>query len=247
MKVLSKNQVVSENRCRIGLIVASALCLIASSGAQAQSITLVNPSFEQPGTGKISTGFSTIPGWGYFNGGFTATDSGVEDDATPYGNFNAYLNAGDSHNGIYPSQETSYTLLGTESLQLTFAGRYTYGSEGPNGGYAQPMSAPEQLEANLYYVSGGSPVVFASDVITWDASGAGTPWASYTFDANVPALAAGDLLGVSFVNVTADPAYFNWLEVDNVGLSVTAVPEPSMLSLLTFGGIAFAGLRRRSS
>ena len=39
------------------LVLSSIIGLAAISLAQAQSITLVNPSFEQPGTDKISTGW----------------------------------------------------------------------------------------------------------------------------------------------------------------------------------------------
>ncbi len=227
------------------LVLSSIIGLTAVSLAQAQPITLVNPSFEQPGTTKISTGWSTVPGWGYFNGAGAASDSGVENDAPLNGVMNAYMYAADSHAGIYPSQQTGYSIVGGENIQLTFDAKYSYGSTGPGGGWSQPMSAPEQVQADLYYVSGGVPVVFASDVITWDASGAGVPWASYVFTGSAPLAAAGNLLGVDFKNVSADPNYYNWAEVDNVGLNV--VPEPASMALIGLGGLALVVFRRRSA
>jgi hypothetical protein len=111
------------------------------------------------------------------------------------------------------------------------------------------MMAPARVEADLYFVSGGAPVVFARDVITWDASGNGTPWANYTFVTGSPnphsGFAPGDLLGVDFQNATADSYGFNWVEVDNVSLSV--VPEPCTMALLSLGGLALAAFRRRSA
>ena len=227
------------------LVLSSIIGLASISLAQAGPITLVNPSFEQPGTDKISTGWSTVPGWGFFNGAATATDSGVENDSPLDGVMNAYLNAADSHAGIYPSQQTAYSISSGEGFQLTFDARYTYGSTGPGGGWSQPMSAPEQIQADLYYVSGGVPVVFASDVITWDANGAGTPWVTYSFTGVAPLAAAGDLLGVDFQNISADPNYYNWSEVDNVKLS--SVPEPASMALIGLGGLALVALRRRNA
>lgn len=227
------------------LVLSSIIGLAAVSLAQAQPISLVNASFEQPGTTKISSGWSTVPGWGFFNGAGAATDSGVESDSPLDGVMNAYLNAADSHAGIYPSQETGYSIVGGENIQLTFDARYTYGSTGPGGGWSQPMSAPEQVQADLYYVNGGAPVIFNSSVVTWDASGLGTPWATYTFTGTTPFAAAGDFLGVDFQNISADPNYYNWLEVDNVQLSVVPAPEPASVALIGLGGLALVALRRR--
>ena len=217
--------------------------LALASLAQGQAISLVNPSFELPGTGKISTGFSTITGWNAFGGALTASDSGVEKDGSGFGTFNAYFNAADAQNGIEAAQTTSYGLLGTESLQLTFAAEGSYGSEGPGGNYG-PLIDPMQLEAQLYYVSAGSQVVFATDLITFNTQGS---WANYTFNVAAPSAGAGDYLGVDIYNATTDPAHFNWVESDNVGLSVVPVPEPGTMALVGLGAGGLLTLRRRRS
>jgi hypothetical protein len=226
----------------LGTIVAGAAALVGTAQAQ---ISIVDPNFDGAGTAKISSGWSTVPGWNYFNGAATASNSGVENDASPTPNqMDAFMDAADTVAGIYPSQETSYTLTAGQSITMSYYAEYTYGSTGPGGGWSQPMSAPEQQEADLYYVSGGVPVVFASATITWDAGGGGAPWALYSVNGTVPLAANGDLLGVDFKNVSTDPNYYNWSEVTDVSV----VPEPTTAALLGFGVLSSVlGLRRRRS
>ena len=158
---------------------------------------------------------------------------------------NAFMDSADTLTGVFPQQTTSYALTTGETINLSFAARYTYASTGPGGGWSQPISSPVQVTADLYYVSGGAPVVFATAAATWDASGNGVPWANYTISGVVPSAANGDLLGVSFANTTTDPNYYNWAEVDNVSLA-SVVPEPSSIALLSLAGLALAAYRRRS-
>lgn len=228
----------------IGSVIAGAVLLVVQ--AQATTIPLINPSFEADGTTKIPTGFSTITGWGAFAPAVTGNEnSGVESDSPPDGVMNAFMDAADTLTQVFPHQTTGYTITGGQMFQVSYAAKYTYASTGPGGGWSQPISAPEQQEADLYYVSGGAPVVFASYVITWDAGGAGVPWANYTFTGVAPSAANGDLLGVDFKNVTTDPNYYNWSEVDNVGLA-SVVPEPCSITLLSLGALALVAVRRRS-
>ena len=88
---------------------------------------LTNPSFEEPGTGKIMTGWDTVPGW--FSGG-TATDSGVEDPLTTYiagtgydGNWTAYSWSDDAEAGLYANQTTSYVMQEGDTLSLSLLAR----------------------------------------------------------------------------------------------------------------------------
>jgi hypothetical protein len=52
---------------------------------------------------------------------------------------------------------------------------------------------------------------------------------------------------VDFYNATTDPAHFNWVEADNVGLSVVPVPEPGTMALVGLGAGGLLTLRRRRS
>ena len=62
-----------------------------------------------------------------------------------------------------------------------------------------------------------------------------------------PSAGAGDYLGVDIYNATTDPAHFNWVESDNVGLSVVPVPEPGTMALVGLGAGGLLTLRRRRS
>jgi hypothetical protein len=168
------------------------------------AITVVNPSFELPGTVKIKgwngegiggTPAVDIPGW---SSDIAVQDSGVETGYTPTdGLWTAFLMGAD------PSvwQSTGFVIGAQDTFELAVDARNTW--QGTT------------LRMTLYYEDLGLRVPAASaDVAVGDAM------QTFTLSLaaqDVPA-AVGKVLGIEFDNVTANGD--SWIGLDNVRLTV---------------------------
>ena len=98
---------------------------------------------------------------------------------------------------------------------------------------------------SLYYLSGSTRVVFASDSFNTPNAWA---WTTESFTGAAPSAAFGDLLGVEIQNKTPEGG----LATDNdesytaFGNVTLAVPEPASIALFGIGGLALLAFRRRA-
>lgn len=194
----------------------------------ADTIDLVNPSFE--GTGgwpKIGSGFDDaahdVAGWA--NGGSSYSDTGIDWTlgglGSHSGGWSAYFQSGDGS----AKQDTAYTIAAGDTFNLTFWSACT------QSGY---------LQADLYYEAGAGRVSFAT------MNAAQPTWTQFTLTGQSPAEAIGHMVGVEFVGkATSGKA---WPLLDDVGLSVQSVPEPSSMLVVVsamIGLLAYAWRRRK--
>jgi len=230
----------------------SASCLVALSVVQshASNIALVNGDFSaNQGQGKVflwdATGAPTglIPGWtpsgpggaiNYDLGGLYVGNSGVDgapDNSNYGGAAHLWLDSYD------PSvfQTTSYSAQSGDqyTLSLNISGEWA-----PDGNHDSLVS--------LYYVSGLSKVVFASQTFTGPNAWGWTP---QTLTGDAPGAAVGDLIGVEIQNVTPESGLASnnddsYTSFGNVTLGV--VPEPASIVLVSLGGLALVAFRRRA-
>jgi MYXO-CTERM domain-containing protein len=208
--------------------IAFAALIALAVPAFGQSITLDNPGFELPATGKIATGFDTpgsdIPGWS--NAGTIYTDSGVEDGGRDSAR-RAFLRSSDD--GIF--QTTAHTIAASERLSLSFWASSTWQSTEVTGG--------------LFYLDTGGlrQNLAALGAVVGTGTGSG-PFAEYTLSFDIPdgSAAIGQPVGVFFDNTSTNTGDA-WAGLDDVALTVTLVPEPGALALL--GLLSLPLLRRR--
>lgn len=201
---------------------------VLSVPAFGQSVTLVNPSFELPAAGKIASGFDTvgsdIPGWS--NAGTIYSDSGVEMDGID-GDWRAFLRSSDD--GIF--QTTSHTAAANDRLNLSFWASSTWQSTEVTGGlfYLDTAGQRQDLATLAAVVDDG---VGTSDFAEYTLS----------FDVLAGSPAIGRPVGVFFDNTSANTGDA-WAGLDNVALTVTLVPEPGAVALVSV--LALPLLRRR--
>lgn len=236
-------QLVMEPRTmktKLGLALLGSLAAVSLAQAQISTNFVLNPSFEQPGYQVFSGWAGQVPDWSNDNSS-QVQDSGVRNDSAPDGSWNAYLFGADSMSGAYPYQTTAHLIQANEIFHLTFDAEPISGSSGAPS--YTPLTVPLQLQAEVYYLNGGSRTVLHSDTLSWDLPPGQTTatngWNSYSFtvDASLTdANSVGKPVGVQFINATTDANGFNWVAVDNV--SLTTVPEPDTIALLTVGVVA---------
>ena len=229
---------------KIKLVLKTALfCLAAAltmGVAQAGTGTtnlLNNWSFELPGTGKISTGFDTIPYW--FSDA-TATDSGVENGEVPPdgSTWNAYMKGSDTY--CRANQTTTHLIQNGECYiaSIWCKNEWVYTSN-----YAHTNG---YLTVVLYY--GGTPDIvvgngnatlgtvgtpfFTNTFVILPGSASHlieTDWTNYVFgvitDA-IPAAAIGQPIGIQFWNSSTQynasvDGTKTWMEEDDVHLYAT--------------------------
>ena len=204
-------------------VIASRMLLGTAATAAPVAIPLVNPSFEgTSGWPKISFGFDdatyNVVGWN--NGGSVYTDTGIDwtlGGLGPHtGGWAGYFKSGDSS----AIQTTSYVIATGDTFDLTFWSACT------QSGY---------LQANLYYLDGSSRIPFASKTAS------APTWSLFTLNAQAPAAAVGQVLGIEFVGYATSGTA--WPVVDDVSLSV---PEPAAIMLLATGLVGLLpGVRRQ--
>ena len=169
------------------------LCLIAlvAGLVQAASIPLENASFEDPGTGKIWTGFDSasqgdVPGWSDVGGSYN--DTGVENGGT-VGSFKAFF----QNNNQGAMQVTGYTIAAGDIYELTYD--YIWG-----------------IRAELFATNDGgvTRTVLASATHSETSSG---PWLDTVLSFTEDGTNAGMTLGIRLSN---EGTTHGWTSVDNI-------------------------------
>jgi hypothetical protein len=168
-----------------------------------------NSGFELPATGKISSGFSTVPGWS--NAGSTYANSGVENTPASHGgSWHAFCKGSDS--GAY--QLLGYQIQTGDTITLNWWAEHTGGSAG-SGQIVSMIRAPSQTaqyaSATILSTTNGALNGYGS------TSG---PWTQYTLSYKATAADAGNYLGVFFNNNTTS----NWSGFDDFSITVASLP-----------------------
>ncbi len=218
-----------------------------------------NAGFEAPNTGKITTGFASVPFW---NTAPTpgASDSGID----PYwagnanGSWAGYSKGSDADNGVWANQTTGYVLQGSDSLYLSLVAGQVY-SFGPGWSWLDYG----RLHYQIWETADGGPALgdiadgsFQCIMANWNNYGdANFLYYSAVIPNSVLAPYAGDTIGISIWNSTdtegsgaGGPG--SWIDFDDVYLGtadiITPTPEPGTIALLTLGGLsALVAMRRR--
>lgn len=186
--------------------------LIVSAQLYAQKITVINPSFEKPDSGKIK-GFDgkcsdstwktliNIPGWSVDAPDLKQMDSGVEKDGATDGKYRGFLYGADS--AIY--QTLNRRVADGDNITLTIDATNIY------------LGASLKIE--LYYLNPDTvKVPIVTEVKTLTGSMASY---SISFKASEHPDATECNLGILIDNVSKEPA--SWIGIDNIRL-VNTVP-----------------------
>lgn len=196
-----------------------------------QSITLVNPGFEEPATGKIQSGFDTVgsdvPGWS--NLGTIYTDSGVEAMGPHGGAYRAFLRSSDD--GIF--QTTTYNAAADDRLTLNYWASSTWQST--------------SMTAGLFYLdTSGQRQNLTTGVATIGTGSGSGPFAEYTlsYDILAGSPAIGRPVGIFFDNTSSNTGDA-WAGLDDVALTVSMVPEPGTLTMIGLLSIPLFRRRRK--
>ena len=180
---------------------------------------LINPGFELPGTGKISSGYATVPGW--TNSGTAYSDTGVE----PGGHSGAWEGYGQSSDDGAYQIAANYQIQTGDQFTLTWwsQGEWNGTSSGPYAG-TNP-SDPKQTVTLLR--AAATNTAYASTVrLALQTNGMpGGTWTSYTLTYTAIAADAGKYIGVSFVTAkNSGKTSGTWAGYDDFSLTVVSIP-----------------------
>jgi len=197
----------------LALLLSAGVVLMPVHVYAQRNVTIMNPSFEKPDSGKIEgfegktthtgTGFKVlvVPGWHVNAPDSSVFDSGIDSQSVATnGDYVAYLMGGDS--AIY--QNLNRRLASDDKLKLTVDAEKTY--------------LGTSLKMELYYHDGDSaagaiiPIVSDTKTITTTMTAY-----SITVDGSVATDAQGYKIGILLQNVTAGP--HSWMYIDNVRLT----------------------------
>jgi hypothetical protein len=194
----------------LALLLSASLVLMPVQVYAQKSITVMNPSFEQPDSGKI-TGFDgkslksgvkllDIPGWRVDAADSLQWDSGIESSTNFSGKYLAFLMGGDS--AIY--QNLSRRVLDGDMLKLTVDAKISW--------------LGTKFKMELYYldndtIAKAKRVTMVSETKTLTSAVA--PYSISVNASDVP-LAVGYKIVILLDNVS-DSA--SWLQLDNVRLT----------------------------
>lgn len=175
----------------------------------------------------IVNGTFTVNGTGSFSG-WTLVDNSPDRSDSPFVAWNPTL--GDraslmSGDGIYQTFGGGYLAAAEEQITVTFDARR---------GWSSPV-----LAVSLF--SDGDIV----NVLATQSFSPTNEMTSYSISYTVVGAAVGKSVGVAFF-VAGAASDDRWAEVDNVTVSVQAVPEPASFAMLAgVGALAGAFMRRR--
>ncbi|MGB7746903.1 MAG: beta-galactosidase GalA [Verrucomicrobiia bacterium] len=186
---------------------------------------LINPGFELPGTGKIKTGFATVPGWA--NSGTTYSDTGVQ----PGGHSGSWEGYGQS------SDDGAYQIVGNYQIQTGDQFTLTWWSQGEwngtNSSYAGTNSSDPKQTVTLLRAAATNTAYASTVQLALQTNGMpGGVWTPYTLTYTAIAPDAGKYIGVSFVtSKNSGKTSGTWAGYDDFSLTVVSIPPaPTGLS-----------------
>jgi F5/8 type C domain-containing protein len=206
------------------LAIVAGMLLSLTGAAMADSITVGNFSFEEPGTGKLSN-WEGVPNW---NSDTVATNSGVDTEEFGWvvtdGQWLGFLKNTDP--SVY--NLTDHTISAGELFILTVDA-----SSGYTSGGKSPL-----FKMTLYYDNAGSRVPVSSQTFVFSGANDYVIRDEYsiTFTANLSPLSIGKKIGIELQN-TASPTLSSWLVMDNVRLEKSLVSNPSPADHDTFASV----------
>jgi hypothetical protein len=234
------------------LLALAGVAVAASAGFGQTPVPIVNPTFnaDTAPTGSYTAvsgpiGTSTLTGWNVVNAGnriialqhpgATQSTPVAGQDATQYVE-DVYLSAG----GF-----TGATTI-NQVLATSFAAGYVYSL---TADAAVVSSGPTAQIGDTFFIANSSGTVLASTTITGLT---GSAWTQFT----VPFTSTG-LLGdtgaivIGYTSPDGQPGGSGppaVMDIDNFALTVTAVPEPGSIAIVTLGAFGLLGsLHRRRS
>jgi hypothetical protein len=171
-------------------------------------IAIENPSFELPGTGKIT--MNRVPGW-HFDGAQTPL-AGVETGYTPTdGAWTAYMEGGPGSSPIW--QLTGYVIGEGDIFELKVDARITW--------------AATTMEMTIFYDADGTRIVIASRRVALTNSMAEC---ALSFAADKMPASVGHRIGILFANMSSPST---WAGFDNVRLSLVKAGIPKLATRST--------------
>lgn len=239
-------------RAALGLTVLALAALVSSARAQTFVGNLNGTSSEstiQDMSGTLSSTVGAV-GWSAFAGGaqfFNVTPNHMILGTGPYDSYGVQYTFG----AATLAANSVYTLnfrMGYVSADRTPVGSYTMTLGTWNGGTSTftpftPVTGSASTSGNVNQ----SILFFGSAQVTYgsaDSNNSVTQSISFTTGATVP----GEVIAVrwSASNPGVDPVNSDYLGLDNVALSVSAIPEPSTYAaILGAAALGAAYWRRR--
>jgi hypothetical protein len=227
-KSLTKERAMKRTIFFITIVLSLGVMLSPVQVYAQRNITIVNPSFEKPDSGKIEgfegktthtgSGFKviTVPAWHVDAPDSSVFDSGIEKKTTSDGKYDAFLMSGDS--GIF--QILGRRVTADDQLELMVDARASY----PTNlllRIAMFYNDGDSLAGTRFYLNDSVVSLPANSMVTYSISVKGS---------DAP-LAVGHKIGILFQNVSPLPKG-SWLEMDNVRMintdqSIIEVPNYS--------------------
>jgi hypothetical protein len=218
-------------------LLGAATLFFGVAAANASTITITNPSFENPQIAPATNVIGTLNGWS-LAGGNTGTTTQADTGLTPVdGNQMAFVNLSDNAliNGTSQTLGTNFQAYTTYTLSAYFGWR------GDNLAYTGLLQLYAGGTALAGLVSGGTLVQEAQVTTTQGTFVLGS--LTYTTTATDPAIGQVISIRLGGEPVISGP---HQADIDLVTLTATAVPEPASMGLLGLGLVGL-GLASRVS
>jgi len=179
---------------------------------------LSNPGFELPGTAKIKTGYTTVPGW--TNSGTTYTDTGVQSG----GHSGAWEGYGQSSDDGACQIAGNYQIQTGDQITLTWWSKGE--SNGTNSTYAGTNSSDPKQTVTLLRAAATNTAYASTIRLAIQTNGMpGGIWTPYTLTYTAIAADAGKYIGVSFVTAkNSGKTSGTWAAYDDFNLTVVSIP-----------------------
>jgi hypothetical protein len=213
---------IKEAEMKYALLFAAAVLFLGGSLACAESITIENPSFEDPYQVKTQPGLPT--GWSLDgNAGGCGLEVGAFD-----GNVCMFVDASSSGNSTV-FQLTDHTITAGDEYTLTFNAKFTW-----NSGFW-----PGSYEGGLYYDDAGTREMLGTAGNSFASGGYGEgesySWIEYTVvvPIGLGSPAIGKKLGFSYTNTTVVSADWGaWagcdvVSIENLNNRIARGPRPA--------------------